>query len=401
MILDDIMLALKQSSEALNAVTSLKDSKWEPKDAALPILYLYGDTSKMDKDNEATLSYMYDGKNGELTCKWQGSSSLAYPKKNFTIKFDEAFEAKSGWGEQKKYCLKANYIDASHARNIVSATLWGAIVKSRAGVDSRLSSLPNGGAIDGFPILVYINDIYQGLYTWNIPKDKWMFGMGDGDSEAIICAETHSDGTKFRTEVLVDGSDFELEYAPDDSNTAWIAESVNRLINACNASDEALIGQYVDIQSAIDYYIFECFVNGLDIYDKNYLLATYDGVKWFFSAYDLDTTYGNHWAGKEYYTHKQMSFADVARSHKLMNWILTNKKAELISRYKELRNDILSEGNLLLLFSNFICQIPQAAYAMESVIWPQMPGTMTNNISQIMNHMRLRLEWLDAEIDSL
>ena len=87
--------------------------------------------------------------------------------------------------------------------------------------------------------------------------------------------------------------------------------------------------------------------------------------------------------------------------HELMKWILTNKKATLVNRYKELRNYILSEGNLLLLFSNFMCQIPQAAYAMESVIWPQMPGTMTNNISQIMNHMRLRLEWLDAEIDSL
>lgn len=401
MILDDIRLALKQSSEALNVVGNVAYLKWRPEYTGLPVLYLYGDTAGMNKDNEVVLSYMYDGKNGELTCKWQGSSSLSYPKKNYTIKFNEAFEVKSGWGDQKKYCLKANYIDASHARNVISATLWGEVVKSREEVDSRLNALPNGGAIDGFPILLYINDIYQGLYTWNIPKDKWMFGMGDSDSEAIICAEKHSDGTNFRSEVLVDGSDFELEYAPDDSNTAWIAESVNRLINACNASDEALIGQYVDIQSAIDYYIFECFVNGLDIYDKNYLLATYDGVKWFFSAYDLDTTYGNHWAGKEYYTHKQMSFADVARSHKLMNWILTNKKAELISRYKELRNDILSESNLLLKFSNFICQIPQAAYAMESVIWPMMPGTMTNNISQIMNHMRLRLEWLDAEIDNL
>lgn len=398
-ILQDIQIAMQKSSEALRLLGSI--SIWNPKDTGLPILYLYGNINNMGKNNAVNLSYTYNDKNGTLSCKWQGSTSVAYPKKNFTIKFEDGFEAKDGWGIQTKYCLKANYIDASHARNIVSATLWGEIIKSRSDVDSRIRALPNGGAIDGFPILLYINDICQGLYTWNIPKDKWMFRMGNSETEAIICAETHCDGTNFKTEVLIDGSDFKLEYAPDESNTAWIAESVNRLINACNDGSESIISQYVNIQGAIDYYIFECFVNGFDIYDKNYLLATYDGVKWFFSAYDLDTTYGNHWSGKEYYTHKQMSFADVARSHKLMNWILTNKKAELISRYKELRNDILSEGNLLLKFSNFICQIPQAAYAMESVIWPMMPGTMTNNLSQIMNHMRLRLEWLDAEIDSL
>ena len=31
------------------------------------------------------------------------------------------------------------------------------------------------GAIDGFPVLVFNNGNYVGLYTWNIPKDKWNF----------------------------------------------------------------------------------------------------------------------------------------------------------------------------------------------------------------------------------
>lgn len=397
-LLSDIQLALKKSAEALRQLAGI--SKWDPVTTALPVLYMSGDISKMDKDNEATLVYAYGEKTGTLTCKWQGNSSLSYPKKNFTIKLDNAFEAKEGWGEQKKYVLKANYIDASHARNIISATLWGEMVKSRGDVDARLKVLPNGGAIDGFPVLVYINNEYQGLYTWNIPKDKWMFGMGDGSTEAIICAETHTDATRFRAVAKVDGSDFELEHVSDEDNADWVAESVNRLINACNASspDMATIGKYVDIQSAIDYCIFTCFVEGTDIYSKNYILGTYDGVKWFFSAYDLDTTFGNHWTGKSYGKHTVLSFANLGSNHKLMKLILENHTEELACRYKELRADILSEGNLLYLLTNFVCNIPHAAYDMESVVWPEIPGTSSNNISQIMEHMRLRLTWLDAEI---
>lgn len=407
-ILSDIQLALKRSSEALRRIESMDTSDsttsgWDPTATSLPVLYLAGDTSSMDKDNAVDLTYIYGDKTGTLSCKWQGSSSLAYPKKNFTIKFDTAFEAKEGWGEQKKYCLKANYIDASHARNIICATLWGEMVKSRDGVDSRLTALPNGGAIDGFPVLVFINNEYQGLYTWNIPKDGWMFGMGDGTNEAVICAETHTDATRFKAEALVDGTDFEMEYVTDEDNTDWVTTSVNALIGACIADspDMDTIGQYVDIQSAIDYCIFTCFVQGTDIYSKNYLLATYDGTKWFFSAYDLDTTFGNHWTGKSYGNYKTLSFANLGANHKLMGLILTNNKDELVARYKELRAGTLSEGNLLYLLTNFVCPIPQAAYAAESMIWPQIPGTASNNISQIMNHMRLRLNWLDAEIMSM
>lgn len=400
-ILSDVQLALKRSSEALHNTEAI--SKWEPTATALPVLYMSGDTSDMDKDNAVNLTYIYGDQTGVLSCKWQGSSSLNYPKKNFTIKFDTAFEAKDGWGEQKKYCLKANYIDASHARNIICATLWGEMVKTRDGADPRLLSLPNGGAIDGFPVLVYVNGVYQGLYTWNIPKDAWMMGMGAGEKEALICAETHTEATRFRSEALVDGSDFEMEYVTDENNTAWVANSINTLIDACTTDtpDMDTIGQYVDIRSAIDYCIFTCFVEGTDIYSKNYLLGTFEGVKWFFSAYDLDTTFGNHWTGKSYGKHTTLSFKTLGDNHKLMGLILQNKKSELVARYKELRVDILSEGNLLYLLTNFICPIPQAAYAMESVIWPQIPGTATNNISQIMEHMRLRLAWLDAEINAM
>ena len=66
------------------------------------------------------------------------------------------------WGRQYKYVLKANYIDLTHARNVVSAKLWGKCVKTRSNFDSlpeQLRTSPNLGAIDGFFIKVYYDGI--------------------------------------------------------------------------------------------------------------------------------------------------------------------------------------------------------------------------------------------------
>ena len=122
------------------------------KSCGLPILYLTGDTSPIaeSKDNKVTLNYVYGDLSGTCTLKGQGATSYKKAqalvnegkagKFNYTIKFDTAFEASEGWGAQQKYCLKANWIDHSHARNVVSAKLWGMIVKSRTNANSNLSS---------------------------------------------------------------------------------------------------------------------------------------------------------------------------------------------------------------------------------------------------------------------
>ena len=272
----------------------------------LPELALTGNVSAMTKDNAVTLNYVWGERTGTCTCKWQGSSSLGYPKKNYTIKFDNAFEAVEGWGEQKKYCFKANYIDHTHARNIVSAKLWGAIVRSRSPENATLKALPNCGAIDGFPCVITINGKYMGLYTFNIPKDGWMFGMGSGTSEAILCAENSSYGA-FDNGVEI-GNHFSLEYVTDKDNADWVTTSFNRLINAVKNSDgsdlDTTVAQYLDLDSTIDYYIFVALIGGIDMTTKNYLMVTYDGEKWFFSAYDMDSTYGLHPYGKYFYNAK-------------------------------------------------------------------------------------------------
>ena len=380
--------------------------KFDPTVWGLPILALSGDITGMDKNHPKNMMYTYGEHTGLCSMKWQGSSSVAYDKKNFTITFDNPFEAMEGWGAQKKYCTKANYIDHSHARNVVCARLWGETVKSRATVPAVLQNLPNYGAVDGFPIIITINDEFQGLYTMNVPKDGWMFGMGSRTQEAIVCADKWVDATSFKGEAKIDGTDFKLEYVSNEDDDAWVATSLNRLINACVNSDgsdlDTTIAQYLDWQSAIDYYIFCVLTEGADMTGKNYLLATFDGVKWYFSAYDMDSTFGLHYSGKTFLpADNNPTFTQFASFHRVMELIKLYKKDALKARYAELRGSVFSESNIAVLFNNFTGLMPSPVFIQDVKRWPMIPNTSANNVSQIRDYYRLRVAVADKWIEEL
>ena len=380
---------------------------FDPEVWGLPVLKLSGNTGAMSKDNAVTLDYTYGTQKGTCTCKWQGSSSLSYVKKNYTIKFDNAFEAVEGWGTQNRYCFKANYIDHSHARNLVNAKLWGEVVKSRSNVPAELTGLPNYGAVDGFPVVIMLNDEFHGLYTFNIPKDSWMFGMGAGTQEAILCAGNACPANGFKEEAtLVGENDLEIEYITDEDNTTWAVTSVNNLISACinsTGSDlDTTIANMLDWQSAIDYYIFTVLLEGQDMTLKNYLLVTFNGTKWYFSAYDMDSTHGLHWNGQSFLSaNVSPTFESFANQHRVMELIKTYKKDALKARYAQLRETVLSESNLATLVNNFTGKIPSPVYMQDVKKWPMIPNSSANNASQIRDYYRMRVAYADKWMESL
>ena len=388
---------------------------FDPTKYSLPIIYLEGDASAMTEEkNEVDFNYIYGDRSGTCKLKWQGSSSIAFPKKNYTIKFDNAFEAVSGWGEEKKYCLKADWVDFSHCRNVVSAKLWGDVVRSRASSDlvTRLSALPNCGAIDGFPCFVVINDEWMGVYNFNIPKDGWMMGMGSGEKEAIVCCEgvgdVVSNACSFNAEATL-GTEFELEYSSDGWAKSEIQASLNNLIRAVMNSDgtdiDTTIAQHLDIDSAIDYMIFLQLINHHDGFRKNYILATYDGEKWFFSAYDMDNVFGQHYPGT---TFDPASLGMLwCNANKLFNLLYEHKREALRDRLNELLtkehivqgegsyfDGVMSLAKVAAKFTNYGSKIPLSAYVADAEKWTGLSSTNTNNVEQA-------IAWYAQRSDSL
>lgn len=394
-----------------------KDYSFDPTVYGLPVLHLTGDTSPIavSKDNKATLSYVYGDRSGSCTLKGQGATSYKTAqalvnagkkgKFNYTIKFDTAFEAKEGWGAQQKYCLKANFIDPTHSRNIVSCILWGMSVKARSTVPTELAGLPNGGAIDGFPIVIMLNGEFHGLYTWNIPKDGWMFGLVEDatKTQAIVGADDHTTATQFKEASM---SGFEVEFASDEDNMDWVEASLTRLISAVMNSDgsdlDTTVAQYLDWDSAIDHYIHTVVDKAMDCVDKNYLLVTFDGVKWYMSQYDRDSIHGLNWdASGTTRPVSNISFAECAETVQVYELIKRFKTNALKARYKALRSNILSESRIMEKFENFAWAIPSPVMLEDVKLYPTIKGSGVNTIDQIGRFVRQRLVRCDGWIDAL
>lgn len=399
------------------------DGLCEPMEDDIPKVFLSGsEFSDMTAEkNEVNMEMDYVSKtqsfHAYILIKWQGASSLDYDKKNFTIKMysDEARKTKlkkvfKDWGfEKHKYVLKANFVDHSHARNIIGARLWSEVVASRSDYDSlpvELKTSPNNGAIDGFPIKVYINGTYQGIYTWNIGKDDWMWNMDeDNPNHILLCGETNTNGVYFENacnfRALWSGVDEQNWCVEVGTNSDSVKNSLNALITCVKDTDDetfkATIGNHLDVQSAIDYYIQQYVTCGIDNLGKNLLLATYDGTKWYCGSYDMDMSFGNtDKVTYDYACPEQYS----ERYSLLWERIVNCYSDDIKARYFYLKETVFSFSNIVTKFERFMDLIGLDLYEEDTTIY-DIPYYKTNNIKTIRNFMRDRLSYVAQKIPEL
>ena len=230
-----------------------------------------------------------------------------------------------------------------------------------------------------------------------------MFGMGSATTEAIVCADGYGTATQFNQLAKLDGSDFKLEY-DGGAGTEAIKTSLNRLIqtvmDATAENFDSTVGQYLDISSAIDYYIFTCMLGGGDMVEKNYLLATYDGVKWFFSAYDMDTTFGLAWDGSGFSSaYSYPMFATYTEHNLLMDKLYDYKLSAIKTRYVALRQFHATDFNFQYIVYQFMKGFPKGLKNRELDLWAGLPSTDVSNAAQITTWFAQRLKLLDAELN--
>ena len=318
-----------------------------------------------------------------------------------------------------------------------------------------LDVYPNHGTYDGFPIYIIANGKYIGLYTMLIAKDKDMFGIGQykqyKKTECVVSNEgagTDSAGGFKRANLVVDAEEDE---DVSGKSTAWTYEcipnekpkpsdydkgvdddaykedlskyeadntkfraSLNTMIQAVvnstgkddkNTNYKKVSAQYLDYDSVVDYMIFSSLINAVDGVGKNWLLVTYDGIKWFFSAYDLDTTWGN-WCPDS--KNPNLLWRPDEGSPSLKGWngynramhmIWTYDPQRLIDRYEYLRSTVFSEENVYREFLSFIRKIPMNAIEADRRLFRTEPNGL--DFAQIENWYRLRVKKMDKQIEDL
>ncbi len=371
----------------------------------IPKLYFEGNIKGMwEKTDIRNISVTYRDDirefSGYAELKVQGTSSLDFEKKNYTIKFysdvshEEKMPVDMGWGPQNKYCLKANWIDRTHARNVVTAKLVDQM-QTKYGL---LQEAPCSGAVDGFPVEIYSNGEFLGLYTFNIPKGDWQFAMDeDNPNHIVFAAENYEPACLFEADPSFET--WELEVGQENEQTLGKLKELIDFVRF--SSDEEFVSEFeahFDLDAALNYYVMADVGHMKDNRAKNMLLATYDGKKWYPSLYDLDTCWGTNSSGQglfDYQTHPTE-----------LNWSLLWRRMEqlfapqLAQRYFELRADILSDAHIMEEFEEFRDRIPMLTFAKETIRWTtgvihlpsELPGYDYDQI-------RSYLEWIGPVLD--
>ena len=359
-----------------------------------PKIYIEGELTMKEKNDIGKFKIKYKSESINLekyvTMKIQGSSSFWYPKKNYTIKFfndedcTDKYKVNFGWGRQNKYVLKANWTDKTHSRNIVTAHI-AAQVQDKYNL---FQNTPNNGLIDGFPVEVYLNNEFHGLYTLNIPKEDWLYGMDDNNPNHIIMVgEKYSTATTFK-EVNIDGWNNQL-----DDNSPTVQQKMLRLINfVVNSTDQEFkenIEDYLNLDATLNYYVLCHTLNIADNNAKNLIFVTYDGKIWYPTLYDLDTTFGSYYHGLELYP---TDYSLQMNHNRLFERLSILFKKEIEQRYKELRQNILLEENIINEIDKVYSQIEPSLFEKEQQKWGQLPGY---ELTQLKEYIHERLLYVD------
>ena len=363
----------------------------------------------------------------------QGDSSRGYPKKNYKIKlFSDSdckqkmkVKMKANWASLANFNLKANWIDATQSRNLVGAKLMADATAVTPFQDDKvaenLSKSQAYGQMEGFPIEVWFGTDYHGLYSCNTKKVDSSFGM-DKDTKGTAVVSILDNVKSPSSQILrvptakLDNVAYadELHDTPDpDLATNWSAwlDFVN---NSSDTDFKAKLSNYIDINSAINLYLFGVMSREYDYESKSVLYLTWDnGKSYYLVAYDLDSNWGQNVSGEiegnpqddkwgfstETASHKDGSFVDNAGMNKLFERIFKLFKPEIKAQYLKLRNSVWRTDQIIKSYKDYLEEIPEALLERDQAKWPQIPSIKNNNFEQLHQIITQRCNQMDKWID--
>ncbi len=398
-------------------VCSHTEEKTVYPNTGLPRLCLTGDLSGIGKVTEVAVDVDFAGQGQNFRCggnlKYQGHSTLHHDKKNYTLKLLDPQEPGKkykvtfeNWQAEHKYILKANSIDPSQCRNLICADLWGQMVASRPNLQEELSGLSNFGAVDGFPIALYINGSLQGIYNMNLHKDDDLFGMEDGNHQGILIANQKDEAACFRQIAsFADDTSWEVEFC-GTADSAWLKDKLNKFIRFVQESDDQTfrqdLKQYLDVDAAVDYllaiYILGLPENGT----KDLIFVTYHpDMPWIPSLYDMENAFGLSPDGTSF--RKSEDFLPVMSATKwdsatdslLWDRVLTLFLPEIQARYAQLRGSFLTPEHVIEKVQVFYDSIPQQLYEADAQR-NTYPMENIDHQTQITQYITARFAHLDT-----
>ena len=366
----------------------------------LPVIRMYGDTSKMTLETPVNMRIRYTSPNEDLygqsfdlpycQVNWQGTSSLQYVLKNFTARLRDENMATYNYNpypngiEEDVFCFKADYMESTHSRNVgIAKFVNECLYDAKNPLQLQNSKIRN--SINGFPCLMYINDELQGVYNFNLDRySTKSFGYTDEEKILVYEVSANSDTTagaffewselSGKDELSYYKSDFECLYPPTRAAGNDNMSELIRLIKwVNNSSDEDFkdnFENYFNKEYVLRYYLFVLVFGAVDSLGKNMKLASFDGgLTWYPQVYDADTTIGLDNTGfLKFDMDIEMGDEGVFNTTGSMLWrrVVELFQAELKAQYSLMRQDRFTVENIMkYLYDEQIAKIPAVYYNID------------------------------------
>ena len=368
------------------------------------------------------------------------SSSWLFPKRNFKTDFcEDEWEGEEtpdicfgNWVPQDGFHFKAYYYDTFKGIAVVSYHLYDQVVADRGGVAGR--SWSRSGVShkkfderalchpDGFPVAVYNNGEFHGIYTLQLKKHRGNMNLIKDVPEMIHLDGEVSSTTFFYGTIkwsnmelrnpkkmyLMNGEEYDKDVRgeimdetsefydlPDDDdkvkkhkqNTAIAKkyiiafskyrEELYALKNAKTPADvmREEVAKRLDVEGIMDYWLFTYFTDNFDGINGNWQFATWDGKKWFLLPYDLDCTFGLENYGRFIYPPSACSYrGGIGMGYHPFYWIKQYFMDDVYERYAQLRErKVFDVDNVMNMLNAWRARIGDEMYALEWERWPNSP----------------------------
>ena len=399
----------------------------------LPIVELFGDFNNTYSYTEIYISEP-DSVNAEpmkakIKTRGIATNLPGKHKRNYRIKFINEDSTKMnrrffGLRNDNNWILDAGQMDFLRVRNRVSTDLWLDMAR-RPWYSDTLPNARNGSR--GQMVEVMLNGEYRGIYNMCEPIDRKQLKLKRYDAETrTIHGDMWMAYTWTRTVNMIvpaqrksamvwDG--FELKY-PDYSevhrndwtpleNAVWFANRNDQDKKTLMDS----VGYYFDVPVMQDYFIFIAALQALDNECKNIYYACYDitdNTRLTMAPWDLDICLGQNYS-------PAVNLPNMVRPDRPLDWIyhipmhhlweVPAYHNEVVARYKELREGVLSTDNMVNRYRSAIENLENCgAAAREESRWSEdsdLAGKtldLSAEMDYVENWIRQRMTYLDENV---
>ncbi|HBV3439778.1 TPA: hypothetical protein MDU43_004459 [Klebsiella pneumoniae] len=377
--------------------------------------------TKADAPVQGTVAIIVDGSVTSINCEIsvQGNTSAAYGKKNLNIEFfnsDRSDNVKVKLGDVMPLdtlTFKANWIDASHCRNIMNYRLWEQIVRSRTSfpqyeTDNKFYGLYGAKGVlngsKGFPMgyecVLYVNGDFYGIGHLLSGKKRDSYAIDKNTETEILLDNSQWHDISKSVEAITAGN---IEVKAPKTVTSVTTQKLTNWDSFCTAligGSTTNLAAMTDKQNIIDFMLMVQFISAIDLLSgnsiKNVQVFSHTGDKWYFMPYDLDTCYGLKWDGTAIVT---PASSDDRLSGSFWKAVVSGYGQDAMnSRYAELRNNnIFTVQNIARLIREIQTMFPSALFTMEWAKWASIPSIGVTSASQIIEWVEERLEFLDSK----